>query len=90
MVRRLFWLLLGRGLGVGITVRAQRVVRASIERYVPDPMVDRFRVVNDALEERALEIRLRRRVAERRAAEEQAAQQKSAERQRGARIRAVP
>jgi hypothetical protein len=59
VVKRLFWLVLGFGLGVGVTVRATRTVRRAIERSLPPAAVDRVRDLNAALEERAALIRAR-------------------------------
>ena len=61
MVKRLFWLTVGFGIGVLFMLRLTRVVRTTVERYVPAPVAQRLRAVNAALEERAREIRARRR-----------------------------
>lgn len=59
MVKRLFWLMLGFGLGVGVTVRASRTVRRTLERYLPPAAYERLRALNAALDERAALIRAR-------------------------------
>ena len=61
MVKRLFWLALGFGLGVFTTWRATRAVRVTVERYVPEPVAERLRAFNDAVTERQMAIRARRR-----------------------------
>lgn len=61
MFKRLFWLILGFGLGLVVTWRATRVARAAVERYVPEPVAERLRALNDAVTERQMQIRARRR-----------------------------
>ncbi len=61
MTKRLFWLSVGFGLGVFATWRATRVVRSAVERYVPAPLAERLRALNDAVTERQMQIRARRR-----------------------------
>lgn len=60
MIKRLFWLSVGFGLGVGVTVRATRTLRRSVERHLPPGAADRLRVLNTALDDRAAVIRARR------------------------------
>lgn len=60
MVKRLFWLMVGMGLGVALTLRARVVVRRSVQRYVPDPIARRLRDINAAIEARQREIRARK------------------------------
>ena len=60
MAKRLFWLLLGFGLGVGLTVRASRTVQRTMQRYVPPAAYARLRALDAALEQRAALIRARR------------------------------
>jgi hypothetical protein len=60
MVKRVFWLLVGFGLGVATTVRVQGAVRRRVERALPPAAVIQLRRFNLALEERAAEIRARR------------------------------
>ena len=60
MAKRLFWLLLGFGLGVGLTVRASRTVQRTMQRYVPPAAYARPRALDAALEQRAALIRARR------------------------------
>ena len=60
MAKRLFWLLLGFGLGVGLTVRASRTVQRTMQRYVPPAAYTRLRALDAALEQRAALIRARR------------------------------
>ena len=61
MIKRLFWLTLGFGLGVFVSWRATRAVRVTVERYVPEAIAARFRALNDAVTERQMAIRARRR-----------------------------
>jgi hypothetical protein len=60
VAKRLFWLILGFGLGVGVTVRASRTVQRTIQRYVPPAARARLRALDVALEEQAALIRARR------------------------------
>ena len=60
MIKRLFWLSVGFGLGVGVTVRATRTLRRSVERYLPPGAADRLHDLNTALDKRAAQIRARR------------------------------
>ena len=60
MIKRLFWLSVGFGLGVGVTVRATRTLRRSVERYLPPGAADRLRDLNTALDDRVAQIRARR------------------------------
>jgi hypothetical protein len=60
VAKRLFWLVLGFGLGVGVTVRASRTLRRTVDRVLPPAGVDRLRVLDAALEDRAAIIRARR------------------------------
>jgi hypothetical protein len=60
VAKRLFWLILGFGLGVGVTVRASRTVQRTIRRYVPPAARARLRALDAVLEERAALIRARR------------------------------
>ena len=60
MTKRLFWLTLGFGLGVFLTMRTTRAVRSAVERYLPPPVADRLLAINAALDKRAAEIRARR------------------------------
>ena len=64
-MRRVLWLTLGFGLGVLLTLRAHRTVRATVDRYVPVSVTERARTLNAALEERRAEIRLRKAAAAR-------------------------
>jgi hypothetical protein len=59
--KRLFWLTVGFGLGVLFMMRLTRVVRTTVERYVPAPVAERLRALNAAIDERAREIRARTR-----------------------------
>jgi len=52
VIKRLFWLTMGFGLGVWFTVRSTTKVRGAVERYVPEPVMERLRDVNAAVEER--------------------------------------
>ena len=61
MVKRLFWLTVGFGLGILFMLRLTRAVRNTVERYVPAPVAERLRALNAALEQRAREIRARTR-----------------------------
>jgi hypothetical protein len=61
VVKRLFWLTVGFGLGVLFMLRLTRAVRTTFERYVPAPVAERLRALNAALDERAREIRARTR-----------------------------
>jgi hypothetical protein len=61
VVKRLFWLTVGFGLGVLFMLRLTRAVRTTVERYVPASVAERLRAVNAAIEERAREIRARTR-----------------------------
>ena len=53
MIRRLFWMLVGVSVGVWSTLRFQRRVRESAERYAPEQLArdaaDRARSVRDDL-----------------------------------------
>jgi hypothetical protein len=60
MIKRLFWLTVGFGLGAASILRLQRMLSDSLERYLPPPVADRLRLVNAALDERAAQIRRRR------------------------------
>ena len=60
MTKRLFWLVLGFGLGVGVTVRAGRTLRRTVARVLPPAAIDRLRVLDIALDDRAALIRARR------------------------------
>jgi hypothetical protein len=60
VVKRLFWLTLGFGLGVGITVRARHTVRRTLERHVPPATRERLRAMNAAIDDRAASIRARK------------------------------
>jgi hypothetical protein len=60
VIKRLFWLSLGFWLGVGVTIRATRTLRRSIERRLPPAAADRLRDLNAALDDRAAIIRARR------------------------------
>ena len=60
MIKRLFWLSVGFGLGVGVTVRATRTLRRSVERYLPPAAAEQLRDLNTALDDRAALIRARR------------------------------
>ena len=60
MIKRLFWLSLGFGLGVGVTVRATRTLRRSVERHLPPAAADCLRDFNASLDDRAALIRARR------------------------------
>jgi hypothetical protein len=60
MVKRLFWLLVGFGLGAATTFRVQGALRRRVERALPPAAVVQLRRFNLALEERAAEIRARR------------------------------
>jgi hypothetical protein len=60
MVKRIFWLLIGFGLGVATTFRVQGALRRRVERALPPGAVIQLRRFNLALEERAAEIRARR------------------------------
>jgi hypothetical protein len=62
-MRRVLWLTFGFGLGVLLTLRAQRTIRATVDRYVPVPVTERARTLNAALEQRRTEIRLRKAAA---------------------------
>jgi hypothetical protein len=59
VVKRLFWLMLGFGLGVGVTVRASRTVRRTLERCLPPAAYERLRALNAALDARAAQMRAR-------------------------------
>ncbi|MBA2326873.1 MAG: hypothetical protein H0V95_09550 [Actinobacteria bacterium] len=61
MIKRLFWLTVGFGLGVLFMLRLTRAVRATVERYLPAPLAERLRALNAALDQRAREIRARTR-----------------------------
>ena len=61
MVKRLFWLTVGFGLGIVFMLRLTKAVRNTFERYVPAPVAERLRALNAALEERAREIHARTR-----------------------------
>ena len=60
MAKRFFWLMLGFGLGVGVTVRASRTVQRTIQRYLPPAAHAQLRAFDAALEQRAAVIRARR------------------------------
>jgi hypothetical protein len=60
VVKRLFWLTIGFWLGVGVTIRATRTLRRSVERYLPPAAAERLRDLNTALDDRAALIRARR------------------------------
>ena len=60
MTKRLFWLMLGFWLGVGVTVRASRTVQRALERSLPPGTYAQLRSLGAALEERAAVIRARR------------------------------
>jgi hypothetical protein len=60
MLKRLWWLTIGFGLGVAATVRAQGAIRRRVEQALPPAAVFQLRRFNLALEERAAEIRARR------------------------------
>jgi hypothetical protein len=59
-MKRLFWLMLGFGVGACVTVRLQGSVRRRIERTLPPAVVLQLRQFNLAVDERAAEIRARR------------------------------
>jgi hypothetical protein len=61
VVKRLFWLTVGFGLGILFMLRLTRAVRNTVERYVPAPVAERLRALNAALEQRAREIHARTR-----------------------------
>lgn len=61
MIKRLFWLTVGFGLGVLFMMRLTRAVRTTVERYVPAPVAKRLRALNAAIDQRAREIRARTR-----------------------------
>jgi hypothetical protein len=61
VIKRLFWFTAGFALGMYATWRANQVVRTTVERYLPDPVVIRLRAFNDAIEERRRLIRARNR-----------------------------
>ena len=63
MVKRLFWLMLGFGLGVGVSFSARRTVRRTLERRLPPAAYARLRTLNAALDERAALIRARARTS---------------------------
>jgi hypothetical protein len=63
VVKRLFWLMLGFGLGVSITISAARTVRRTLERHVPPAVHERLRALHTALDERAALIRARARTS---------------------------
>jgi hypothetical protein len=60
MLKRLFWLTIGFGLGAATTFRVQGALRRRVERALPPAAVIQLRRFNLALEERAAEIRARR------------------------------
>jgi hypothetical protein len=60
VAKRLFWLMLGFGLGVGVTVRASRTVQRTMQRYLPPGAYAHLRAFDAALEKRAALIRTRR------------------------------
>ena len=60
MLKRLSWFTIGLGLGVALTLRANRLVRRTVDRYVPAPVARRLRSVNGAIEERRAVIRARK------------------------------
>jgi hypothetical protein len=60
VAKRLFWLMLGFGLGVGVTVRASRTVQRALERALPPRTYAQLRAFGAAVEERAAVIRARR------------------------------
>jgi hypothetical protein len=60
VAKRLFWLMLGFGLGVGVTVRASRTVQRALERALPPGTYAQLRAFGAAVEERAAVIRSRR------------------------------
>ncbi|HYU40255.1 MAG TPA: hypothetical protein VEM59_10520 [Acidimicrobiia bacterium] len=60
MAKRLFWLMLGFGLGVGVTVRASRTVQRALARALPPGTYAQLRAFGAAVEERAAVIRARR------------------------------
>ncbi len=60
MTKRLFWLSLGFGLGVGVTVRATRTLRRTVERVLPPAAANRLRALNAAVDDRAALIQARR------------------------------
>jgi hypothetical protein len=60
VIKRLFWLSLGFWLGVGVTIRATRTLRRSIERRLPPAVAGRLRDLNAELDDRAAVIRARR------------------------------
>jgi hypothetical protein len=59
VLKRLFWLTAGFGLGVWTTVRVPRAVRSTVRRYVPEAVADRARALDAAVEERRALIRAR-------------------------------
>jgi sensor histidine kinase regulating citrate/malate metabolism len=60
VAKRLYWLVLGFGLGVGVTVRARRTVRRTVHRVLPSTAADRLRALDATLDQRAALIRARR------------------------------
>jgi hypothetical protein len=60
MMKRVFWLVVGFGLGAATMLRVQGAVRRQVERALPPAAVIQLRRFNLALEERAAEIRARR------------------------------
>ena len=60
MLKRLSWFTIGLGLGVALTLRANRIVRRTVDRYVPEPFARRLRTFNAALDERRAVIRARK------------------------------
>jgi hypothetical protein len=60
VLKRLFWLVIGFGLGVATTFRVQGALRRRVERALPPAAVIQLRRFNLALETRAAEIRARK------------------------------
>ena len=61
MTKRLFWLTVGCALGVLLTVRTTRTMQRAVERWLPPPVAERLLAINSALDQRAAEIRARKR-----------------------------
>jgi hypothetical protein len=61
MTKRLFWLTTGFLAGVVLTVRTNKVVRRTVDRYLPEPMARRLREFDAAVEERRILIQARKR-----------------------------
>jgi hypothetical protein len=60
VLRRLFWLSLGFGLGVWSTWRVTRSFRVTVERFLPQPLTDHLRAFAAAVDERQALIRARK------------------------------